>query len=82
MTIICAFAATQLAQGASDNEYMSLIAIILVILVILISLIQLSKLSKAFGHGFFFTLGLIFVSPIFMLILGFGGSKYRGNTTI
>ena len=34
------------------------------------------RLSKAFGHGIPFALGLIFLSPIFLLILGFGSSKY------
>ena len=36
------------------------------------------KLSKAFGHGIGFTLGLIFLNPIFLLILGLGGSQYQG----
>ena len=36
------------------------------------------KLSKAFGHGVGFTLGLIFLNPIFLLILGLGGSQYQG----
>lgn len=40
------------------------------------------KLSKAFGHGIGFTLGLIFLSPIFMLILGFGNSQYIGKKQI
>ena len=44
-----------------------------------IDVIASHKLSKAFGHGILFTLGLIFLNPIFMLILGFGGSTYRGR---
>lgn len=36
------------------------------------------KLSKAFGHGIGFTLGLIFLNPIFMLILAFNGDTYQG----
>lgn len=36
------------------------------------------QLSKSFGHGVGFTLGLIFLSFIFILILGFGDSKYVG----
>ena len=35
------------------------------------------RLSKVFGHGFLFFLGLLFFNPIFLLILGFGSSKYR-----
>ncbi len=36
------------------------------------------KLSKAFGHGVGFALGLIFLNPVFLLILGLGGSQYVG----
>ena len=43
------------------------------------ALIQTHKLSKSFGHGIGFTLGLIFLNPIFLLILGFGkNSQYVG----
>lgn len=45
----------------------------------LIIMIMISnELSKSFGHGIGFTLGLIFLSFIFYLILGFGSSKYVG----
>lgn len=40
-------------------------------------LIHAYKLSKAFGHGILFALGLIVFEPVFVLILGFGRSKYR-----
>ena len=46
---------------------------------LVIAIMGLHQLSKAFGHGVGFTLGLIFFSPIFLLILGFGGSQYMGN---
>jgi hypothetical protein len=42
------------------------------------ALIFVHELSKAFGHGIGFTLGLIFLSFIFIPILAFGGSKYVG----
>ena len=44
-----------------------------------IEIIGLYKLSKAFGHGVAFTLGLIFLNPVFMLILGFSSNRYRGS---
>lgn len=44
----------------------------------IILIIMIHDLSKSFGHGVGFTLGLIFLSPIFILILAFGGSTYRG----
>ena len=44
----------------------------------IVLIIVMNDLSKSFGHGLGFTLGLIFLSFIFYLILGFGGSKYVG----
>ena len=35
------------------------------------------RLSKVFGHGIGYAIGLFFFSGIFMLILGFGKSKYN-----
>ncbi|MFM8550451.1 MAG: DUF5684 domain-containing protein [Verrucomicrobiota bacterium] len=34
------------------------------------------NISKRFGHGVGFAIGLVLLSPIFWLILGFGSSKY------
>lgn len=46
---------------------------------LVVGLIQTHKLSASFGHGVGFTLGLIFLNPIFMLILAFGkNSQYVG----
>ena len=41
-----------------------------------IEIIYCVRTSNAFGHGVGFTLGLIFLNPLFLLILGFGSSKY------
>lgn len=41
-------------------------------------IIVANDLSKSYGRGVGFTLGLIFLSPIFILILGFGGARYVG----
>ena len=49
-----------------------------VIAAIVLSIIQCIRLSKEFGKGAGFTFGLIFLSPIFLLILGFGNDKYIG----
>ena len=35
------------------------------------------RLARAFHKGAVFALGLIFFPPLFMLILGFGGSTYK-----
>ncbi len=47
----------------------------------LISLVGNIKLSKSFGHGVPFGLGLYFLQPVFIMILGFGADTYIGNTT-
>lgn len=36
------------------------------------------KMAKAFGQGTGFGLGLLFLNPIFTLILGFGSAQYIG----
>lgn len=36
------------------------------------------KLAKAFGKGTGFAVGLIFLAPIFMCMLGFGDAQYEG----
>ncbi|MGZ3666652.1 MAG: DUF5684 domain-containing protein [Ktedonobacterales bacterium] len=45
---------------------------------IIFLIILVNDLSKSFGHGVGYTLGLIFLSLIFIPILGFGGSQYAG----
>jgi hypothetical protein len=55
-----------------------IILLLIPIVNIVILIIVFNDLSKSFGHGVGFTIGLIFLSWIFMLILGFGSSQYRG----
>ncbi|MGE5225699.1 MAG: DUF5684 domain-containing protein [Planctomycetaceae bacterium] len=50
------------------------IPIVNVVIVILVY----NDLSKSFGKGVGFTLGLIFLSWIFLMILSFGSATYRG----
>lgn len=45
---------------------------------IVILIIMWNGLSKSFGKGVGFTIGLIFLSFIFVLILGFGSARYVG----
>lgn len=46
------------------------------IAVLILAIIIQIKLAKAFGKSPLFTLGLIFLHPIFIAILAFGDSKY------
>ncbi len=57
----------------------AVVKFILNIVTTVIGIILVHKLSKAFGHGVGFTLGLIFLSIIFLLILAFDSSEYIGN---
>lgn len=45
---------------------------------IVIGILVLLDLAKSFGRGVGFGLGLVFLSLIFIPILGFGGSQYVG----
>ena len=45
---------------------------------IVISFVFLYKFVTVFGHGLGYMLGLIFLSPVFYLILAFGSSEYEG----
>ena len=46
---------------------------------LIVGIIVINDLSKSFGQGVGFTLGLIFLTPIFLLLLGFGDFKYIGK---
>ncbi len=39
------------------------------------------NIAKSFGKGILFTLGILLLEPLFILILGFDSSTYRGNLT-
>ncbi len=47
-----------------------------------ISFLANIKMSRSFGHGYLFAFGLFLLEPIFTIILGFGSSRYIGNTTV
>jgi hypothetical protein len=55
-----------------------LILFLIPIVNLVILIIVMNDLSKSFGHGVGFTLGLLFLSIIFLYILAFGSSTYRG----
>ena len=73
---------TSVANGMADpngtNTTILLIVSLIRIILAIISILYCIKLSRAFGHGIGFVIGLIFLQPIFMLILGFGNDPYYG----
>lgn len=50
----------------------------IVVITIALSLLTLFKFCRAYGKGLIFFLGLLFMFPVFILILGFGSSTYLG----
>ena len=64
----------KIATGAGWKMFLMLIPLFNIVY----AFVVLWKLSRAFGHGLGMFLLLLFFSPIAMLILGFGGSRYYG----
>lgn len=51
---------------------------LMIAMVAVIGVMQTFKLSYSFGHGVLFALGLVFLNPLFILILAFGDAQYVG----
>lgn len=47
----------------------------------ILAIVYLVRLGQAFGKGVGFILGLIFLAPIFIILLGFGKDQYQGPMT-
>lgn len=71
---------TVLGEIASQNQNttMAIVALVFLIIGAIDYLISEFKLARKFSKGFLFGLGLVFLNPIFILILGFGKNKYQG----
>lgn len=55
-----------------------IISLLCTLMVVALNIFTFYKLAKAFGEGIPFTVGLVLLSPIFMLILGLSANKYQG----
>lgn len=73
-------AETGLAIGTTDALmaalFCAILSLILVAVCLIITLVSDYKLAKAFGHGFGYFLGIVFLPYIFIPILGFGRSAF------
>jgi Family of unknown function (DUF5684) len=67
-----------LLQIAGKPLWWILLFFIPVVNIVVIAMIWIS-VAKAFGKGTGFALGLLFLSPIFVPILGFSDAKYIGS---
>ncbi len=68
----------QFSNPDAPNTAIIIITTIVLIINIVIQIMATVKLSRAYGHGIGFAIGLIFLYPIFILILGYGKSEYKG----
>ena len=50
------------------------------IIILALSIVSMVKLGKAFNQSTAFIFGLLLLSPIFQMILGFGKAEYVGNS--
>lgn len=63
--------------GAGGALFGGLIIMAGGIFCIIIDIMLKNRISKSFGHGAGFTCGLIFLEPIFIMILAFNKDKYK-----
>lgn len=69
-------ASAELPEDVAKNGWVIITAIIACVITIYIGIRYAVRLAKAFGKGGGYAVGLIFLQPIFLLILGFGSAKY------
>jgi len=82
IVVLCVLAGMgSVGEGTAIGLMFAILSLIAVIAILVVLVMADHKLSKAFGHGAGFTVGLVLLDPIFKLILGFGGSRYIGNTS-
>lgn len=56
-----------------------LILLIIPLVGFIVWIVTMLDLAKAFGRSALFGIGLVFLSGIFLLILGFGNDRYQGS---
>ena len=66
----------ELPEDVVKNGWVIATTIIMCVVSIYIGIRYAVRLAKAFGKSGGFAVGLIFLQPIFLLILGFGAAKY------
>lgn len=82
------FIASLITNAASRNYYsygsnslagIGIMYVIIGIILLIINIIYFVNLSKSFGKSGGFAVGLLFLFPIFICILGFGSAQYYGS---
>lgn len=78
LVFILGIIASCIQNPGGDSAMLLMLASLIKIIAGIISIIYSVKLARAFGRGIGFALGLIFLQPVFMLILGLGNDHYYG----
>ena len=66
------------AEGGDAGILAASVSAMVSVASFLVSALYYHKLSRAFGHDIGFTIGLIFLNPIFLMILAFSQDQYIG----
>lgn len=66
-----------LDAGSAGKMILSLASFVVMLLLAICVIRERFKLARSFGKGFFFALGLLFLEPVFLMILGFGSAAYH-----
>ena len=78
-SVLSSLGTTVNADGGTVVTFVGTLGSVMSLAGAVIALISEYKLAKAFGKGFGFFLGLVFLNPIFKMILGFGDAQYQGR---
>lgn len=81
ISFIASFVASYTSELYTMGEGSTVVLIILFAAAIVMAVVNIMyalKLAKAFGKGTGFAIGLMFLQPIFLLILGLGSAEYKG----
>lgn len=67
-----------LSGATGGSTFVAVILFILIIITGIMAIVMNVRLARVFGHGGGFAVGLLFLGPIFMLILGCSSNEYLG----
>ena len=79
VAVVAPIAMSILSRNGELPQWLALVLLGIGIIAAICVIIEKFKLARAYGYGFFFGLGLLFLEPLFIMILAFGHSRYTGS---